>query len=361
MPIWTWLACAPDPAGDGPGPHSGTGTAADFLWDDARVLLVPDRVGVTFFGRDGEPVLARTWTELVGDCDRCGGEGASDDGDGLLLTFTTDGPTSDGAVARLDGDGALDWRVDGLGFPHDAERDPADGTVIVVEVTRSIVSWIAGDGASAERLRVLDRGVAGWEAGLPNGAERFDWEGRSYLLLSHRGLAVAEQAAGFLSLWDVTTPGAPTRVWRFPERGHLRTPHGAVLRRFDGHLWLLYAHSDGTAASSTVGFAWADDPTLPPRYVADLQPVGAEAPFDFLRGVELTTDGSMWLTDSGPGSGASTVPLGRVLSATLPAGLVPSAASGAFGDLTLIDVEPAPFASGLTNPFEGWLWTATFR
>jgi hypothetical protein len=76
--------------------------------------------------------------------------------------------------------------------------------------------------------------------------------------------------------------------------------------------------------------------------------------------VELTTDGQLWVTDSGPGGGASTRSDGRVLHATMPAGLTTSTLTGAFGDQDLIDIVPDPFASGLVNPFEGWLWTNTF-
>ena len=331
-----------------------TGTAPTFLWDDGEVLVVPDGDGLTLFDRDGDRVVSRDWADLVGSCERCGGEGASADGDGLLVSFTTENPVSGGAVARLTGDLSLDWRVDGFAFPHDAVRDPADDTVLIPEIGGSRITWIEGDGASNAPLRRLDTATDGWQAAGPNGAERLDHDGRTYVLFSHRG---GWGGTGFIDLWDITTPGSPVRRWRFPESGALRIPHGPVFRVFGGHTWLVYAHSKATDASSTVGLAWADDPTRPPTYVADLLPVGDEAPLDFLRGVELTSDGQLWLTDSGPGGGGSTRPEGRVLRGRIPADLEPSGRSGAWDDLSFVEFTPEPFATDLVNPFEGWLWT----
>lgn len=344
--------------------ETGAPSPRPLRFDEGAALVVPDGDGLTLFDRDGAEVWARTWTEIAGPCDACGGEGATADGDGLLLAFTTLGVTSGGAVARLDGDGALDWRVDGFGFPHDAVRDPADDAVIVVETAGSRLRWIPGDGSTDEALRALDGVVPGWPGGLPNGAERIDDDGVPYLLLSHRGLGEPRPgttpANGFLSLWDLSDPTAPALVWRFPAVGGLGSPHGAVVREHDGHRWLVWAHSDGLWLGGTVGLAWLDDLRAGPVYVADLQPAGAEAPFEFLRGAELTDDGELWLTDSGPGGGASTQPTGRVLRAELPAGLGPAVESGAWGDQRLVTLEPVRVASGLVNPFEGWIWQAPF-
>ncbi len=358
VPVAAWLAAALGLGCAEPGRTHRPDPEPTFLWDADKVLVVPDGDGLTFLAADGTTTWERTWTEAVGDCDDCGGEGASDDGDGLLLSFTTKGATSGGAVARLDAAGELVWRVDGFQFPHDAERDPADGTVLVPEVGGSEVTWIAGDGSSVDPVRQLDHENPAWEGDLPNGAERFDHEGRSYLLLSHRGLPIPTRAGGFVTCWDLTVPGEPTLVWRYPEEGALHTPHGAVVRWFDGHRWLVYAHTEATLDTGTVGLAWLDDPTLAPEYVADLVPTGPTAPFEFLRGVELTTDGNLWLTDSGTGNGVSLVRDGRVLRATMPQGLSPGGASGSVPDLVSVSFAPEPFADDLVNPFEGWLWTA---
>jgi hypothetical protein len=329
------------------------------LFDANHVLVIPDGRGLVLLASDGTRAFDQSWTTLVGPCDRCGGEGASADGDGLLLSFTTRGPTGGGAVARVSPTG-LDWRVDGFGFPHDAIRDPFDDTVLIPEVTGDRVSWIPGDGSTAVPVRRLDNAVRDWDGELPNGGDRFDHDGRSFLLLSHRGSAFSGNAQGFLTLWDITTAAAPTQVWRYPASGSLRTPHGPVFREYDGQLWLLYAHTDARTDTGTVGVAVTTDPTVLPQYVADLVPDGAGAPFDFLRGVELTDDGQLWLTDSGPGGGTSVFAEGRVLSAPFPSGLVPATESGASSDRHDVAFTPTLFADGFVNPFEGWLWVPTF-
>jgi hypothetical protein len=367
-------ACRPDePAGHtgrhtGSAEHTGAGdllpppTARELAEGD--VLVVPEKQGLTFLRADGSRAWSDTWTAVVGDCAACGGEGASADGDGLLLSFTTEGPTRGGAVARLAADGALDWRVDGFAFPHDAVRDPFDDTVIVPEVGGSRLTWIPGDGTSAEPVRVLEPGMPDWPAKLPNGAERFDFDGRRYLLVSHRGLPTlptrtggSPVPTGLLSLWDLTD-GAPALVWRFPEAGGLDTPHGAVFRVHEGRWWLLYAHTRGAAVGGSVGVAVTDDPTQLPAYVADLVPTGAAAPFDFLRGVDLSADGTLWLVDSGPGNGVGTrEPTGRMLSAPLPDLPAPAGATGVVDtDQVLVDLRPTVLTEGLGNPFEGWWW-----
>jgi hypothetical protein len=329
------------------------------LLDADHVLVVPDGRGLVLLGDDGARVFDTAWTELVGECGACGGEGASPDGDGLLLSFTTDGPLAGGAVARIDGAG-LDWRLDGFLFPHDALRDPTDDTILVTEIARDRLTWIAGDGASAEAVKQLSPGDPEWMGGFPNGSERIDRDGSSYLLLTHRGGGLFGDAEGFLTLWEFVSPEVLDLKWRYPAEGFLHAPHGAVFREHEGELFVLYAHSDGLGdRGSSVGVATTTDLTVAPTYVADLVPEGAAAPFDFLRGVELTDDGTLWLTDSGPGSATSTLPEGRVLRVDLPAGLVATGATGGVDDLVEVPVTPTLFADGLVNPFEGWLWVPT--
>ncbi|MCB9684704.1 MAG: hypothetical protein H6735_06695 [Alphaproteobacteria bacterium] len=347
--------------------HSGVTIVDDLLFDEDHLLVVPDGDALQLLDRDGVAVWRRGWTELFGECSACGGEGASADGDGLLVSFTTTGVTSGGAIGRLGPSGTADFRLDGFLFPHDAIRDPGDGTVIVPQVGSNDVDWVAGDGSAVDPVRTLDHDDADWPGGNPNGAELVRRDGRRYLLLSHRGMLgqpgpLGGTFSGLLSMWDITDPEAPTRLWNFPPTGPLATPHGAVVREWNGETWLLWAHSDGASdRSSTIGVALLPDPALPPTYVADLVPNGVAAPFDFLRGVELTADGELWLTDSGPGGGAGTGGArGRILRATMPV----LAAAGATGSVpdgqVFVDVPVTLVRDNLRNPFEGWLWKSTF-
>jgi hypothetical protein len=327
------------------------------LFDDEHVLVIPDHEGLHFMASDGSLTRSSSWTQLLGSCDRCGGEGSSADGDGLLVAFTTNGFS--GGIARIDLDGTLDFRLDGFSFPHDAIRDPADDTIIVPETFRSQITWVAGDGSSGDSLRSIGLGAPTWQFDDdPNGLERIDAEdGRTYLVESVRG-GNQDPTDGKIRLWDITDPASLSFVWEFPAEGSLYAPHCPILREHEGQWWLIYAHSNGVSDGGSVGLAVTDDVATLPAYVADLVPAGALAPFDFLRGVELTADGWLYLTDSGPGQGLSLVPEGRVMKAPMPSALAPTGASGgAVEGQVLVDLEGMELLlDGLTNPFEGWLW-----
>ncbi|MEZ4241670.1 MAG: hypothetical protein R3F59_37095 [Myxococcota bacterium] len=240
-------------------------------------------------------------------------------------------------------------------------QDPLDDTLVVPETTLNRITWIDGDGRSAFPLRHLGGDAPGGDDQLPNGLQRLDHAGRSYLLASYRS-GSAGAGAGHLSLWDVTAVD-PALVWTFPPDGALDTPHAPVLRERGGRWWLLWAHTHGSAAGGTVGVAWTDDPTVVPAYVADLVAPAPAAPLVYLRGVELTDDGALYLTDGGSLGGiGGTEPRGRLLRAPLPEGLAPTGASGdAHQDQVFVDLESAEILrEALDNPFEGWLWDGGF-
>lgn len=364
LPFLAFVACTPGggtvPTAGQTGDTGGVGTPPTLVFDETRVLVVPHHKGLSLFAHDGTSTAA-SWSTLVGPCADCGGEGASADGDGLLLAFTT-GVGQLGDVARLDGTGALDFRVGVFDFPHGAARDPADGTLIVPESTADRISWIPGDGTSSDPVRQLDADHPQWPGQIPNGIERFDHEGRSWLLASHRGSRSRASPGtdpvpnGLVSMWDITDPQAPTLAWTFPQGGGIDTPHGSIIRERDGRFWLLYAHTEGAEVGGSVGLAVTDDLSIAPEYVADLVPA---EPFTFLRGVELTGDGWLYLTDSG---GTVAAGRGRIVKAPFPADLSPTGASGvAHEDQVFVDLDGAElFAQGLDRPFQGWLWTPTF-
>jgi hypothetical protein len=337
----------------------GSSTSGGRIFDDQHVLVVPDSSGLQLLANDGTSVFFQTWSQLLGGCGGCGGEGSSDDGDGLLVSFTTSGGFGGSGVARIDADGNLDWRVDGFAFAHDAIRDPADDSVLVPEAFNDSVTWIAGDGSSGDPIRAIDGNDAGWEGDQPNGADKVLFDGGVYVLESHRGAPTNPGASGEISFWDISDPAHQTLMWRFPgSNGNLHTPHGCIFRYWNQQWWLIWAHSDGLTNGSSVGLAVTDDPTVMPEYVADLVPTGPDAPFDFLRGVELTDDGWLWLTDSGGFGGFGGGSTGRVFKAPMPTGLQPSGESGdSSNGQTLVDLTGLELMrDGLGNPFEGWLW-----
>lgn len=326
------------------------------LLDDDHVLVLPDGPSLSLVRRDGTRAWERTWEELFGDCALCGAEGATADGDGILVSFTTEGPQSGGAIGRVNGAGGPELRVDGFVFPHDAIRDPADGSIIVPEATADRVSWVL-PGPTPELVRRLDEDDPAWMEDTPNGLEHLELDGRSLLVISHRGQEGGKANTGEITMWDITDPDAPGLLWVFPEHDSVSMPHGAVFRYYGERWWMLYAHSRGAEGGSTVGLAVTDDPTVRPTYVADLLPPSEVAPFEFLRGVELTDDGELWLTDSGIGGFGH----GRLLMSSMP-DLPESALSGSIGDQNFVELGPTEVVmEELYNPFEAWLWLPTWE
>ena len=317
-------------------------------------LVIPDDEGLTFLGLDGIVVDARRWPSLVGDCAVCSGEGASADGDGLLLSYTTSngsgGVQRPGAISRIDARGRLDVRVDGFGFPHDVIRDPTDGSLMIVATATNELVWIDGDGRSNRPIRTLGDEHPEFPP-TPNGADLLQWDGRTYVLLSHRPMR-----QGRITLWDITEPGSPTFVWRFPSVGRLGLPHGPILREIDGAWWLLWAHTRGAGGDGTIGLAVSPAPTVAPTYVADLQPGADVERFRFLRGVELLDDGRLIATDSG--ELAFGVGRGRIFSATFPdLGPPVGGEGGGLGDQVFVPLGPASLMlDELAAPFEAWYW-----
>ncbi|MCB9689477.1 MAG: hypothetical protein H6735_30855 [Alphaproteobacteria bacterium] len=353
--------CTSGDSGDGASPTGDTGTTDDTgrttLPDTDRVLVMSNADGLWLVDTDGNDAWTATWAEMLGSCSGCGGEGASADGDGLLVSYTIGGSMNQSGIARIGSDGSADWSLPGFSFAHDAVRDPLDDTVIVPEASANQIRWVAGDGSSATAVRT----IAGVAITQPNGIERVDLADATLLLSSHRGGAAGgggqgEGASGRIDLWDISSDQA-RELWTYPESGSLHTPHGAVFRQHGGRWWLLYAHSYGVDGShGSVGLAVTDDPTVRPTYVADLVPDTLDA-FVFLRGVELDTDGTLYLTDSGSMNGGSN---GRLVSAAFPT-LSPTGASGAYEDQVFVDLEDEVLLrSGMPNPFEGFLWTPTF-
>lgn len=165
--------------------------------------------------------------------------------------------------------------------------------------------------------------------------------------------------SGSASLWDITEPGRPALEWSYPAEGGLATPHSPILRQWEGRWWLLWAHTDGALPEgSSVGVAVTDDPTELPTYVADLLPPLDAPPWGFLRGVELSDDGVLILTDSssdgwlGPEGDD-----GVFFTSRLPS-LSSTGASGRVGeDQHFVRLESVDTLSeGLPLPFEAWLW-----
>ncbi len=354
---------APAPPGQPPLWDSGTAPERPAelptrLLDDDHVLVVPQSDGLAIHRTDGTRARLMIWSDIAPDCNGCVGEGASADGDGLLVTWSElsfgRAVELQGGLARLAFDGTPTLGPRELAFPHDAVRQPSDGSIAVAEAFADRVAWYTDGDTSGHPIAVLGPREH-LDVPLTNGLDHLAWQGRHLVAITGRGNLQNDPSGGVIELWDLTDPTVPQRLWRFPESGGLDSPHGGSLRWYDGQWWLLYAHTFAVGDVGTIGVATMADPTEPPSYVADLVPAGVD-PLWFVRGVDLTDDGVLLITDSGLDLSGK---IGRILAAPFPT-LPPAATSGAAPDdqvfALLEDVEL--LATDIPNPFEGWLWRA---
>jgi hypothetical protein len=320
----------------------------DRYLDADHYLIQTDQDAITLLDESFTVVASYLLESAIGGaCGAgCFAEGGSTDGDLILGSYVTSAWSFTGGVFAMDHDGVVQFSLEGFGFPHDVVRDPADGTLIVGEAFGD-VTWIAGDGSSATTLRSIDGSTPGMAGTTVNSLDLIEFDGQTWLLVCTR--------SGVLTMWDISVPGSPDLAWRYPASGGLDTPHGAVLREFDGQFYLVYAHTFGGSSrfEGTVGVAVMAHPADPPDYLADLRVPSGLPEFGFLRGVELSTDGVLYLTDAGteyPDAGD----LGKLLTATLPVGLTPSGETGAVGaPQSYVDlVDLAEQRVGLGTPFE---------
>ena len=320
-------------------------------FDEDALLIMPDEDGLQFIASDTSTWRSLSWEDLVPVCDgACYGEGGSTDGDGLLATYVMDTQLFNGGVIELDIDGNLLGGIQGLSFPHDAVRHPADGSIIVAEAF-GFITWYDSGGSP---LFQIDRGTPGWEnqMGTPNGLDLIEYGGSTYLLICSRN--------GVISMWDITAAASASLLWRYPAAGDLDTPHGAVLRELDGTFYLLYAHTLGGPGrgEGSVGVAALSDPAAPPQYLADLVLPPGALPFGFLRGVELTDGGELLITDAGAELVDQGPDQGGLWSASFPA-LAATGATGARGSQVYREFKDmTPLLDGLAMPFEGRLMPA---
>ncbi len=330
-------------------------TCAEDVLDDGHALVVPSGTGLLFLDGDGAPLAAWSWPERVESCTSCFAEGASWDGTHWLATWAqvTGLGEVTGGVVTLDAGGTTVAETLPFNFPHDVFRDPRDGGLVVAETFSSRVTWTP-EGGDGTPYRTIDRGTEGWEAGVPNGMQFLQWDGRDLLLLTLRGDNYAD--GGRVLLWDITERDAPRVVWAFPAEGQLNTPHGARLLCHDGGWLLLVAHTLAMGRDGgTVLVARADAPTSPPAYLADLAPPPDEAPLAFARSAVL--DGpDLIVTDSGLETLNTAGPPGRILRVPLP-DLEPSGATGdALTGQEVVEVPGwQPLREDLLLPFEAWI------
>ncbi len=260
-----------------------TGTAR-IAWHDESAALM------------GEQCLSELWPEdCVGnDCKLFGGILP---GSESLITYTrkdADSGRTFGGVARFTAGRPPTLvetiEVPAMRMPHDVVA--FEGGLAVADTGNSRVLFLD---ASGELVGTLDASVAGFDdCAWVNHLQLVD-EG---LLTTCKGVGTEGGSAdeGFIALWDVSDLDDISRHWRWPESGFVASPH-------DGHVTgdlLLYAHSRGGGPLTgepqlgSVGFArWSG--TSPPTYLGDAK----TDDLGFLRSVELTPDGTLWVNDNG--------------------------------------------------------------
>ena len=267
--------------------------------------------------------------------------GVTTDPTGLILSFSNaSAARAISGVLHFDTqNNAVDWRIDGLRFqeghdlretcltedngeplcrlrmPHAAKWSP-DGDLVIADTLNNRVLLVrppdpgAGEGSGngvGDVISVLDASNDGWgPARWPNNVQVISRDHEVYLLLTYKGSDATQTGhshAGRIMLWEISDPDEPEQVWAFPEDGYLAAVHHALIKRQNGTMIMLYAHSFGASSTydgelGSVGIAKASL-NKAPTYIGDVITSTDEA-LGFVRSAEIIDDGAMLLvTDSG--------------------------------------------------------------
>lgn len=342
----------------------------DPVFDADHVLLVSAIGAIHVLGADGDELDQWDLATYVTD-PACGGqcraEGLTPDGDGMVLNWAQqDGMETVGGLVRMDPvDGALGvtWAMGGWVYPHEVVRDPSGPNFLVADAMLDGVFWVPDDGSGRADAPVarIDEDTEGVDdAHTPNGLALYRDGDRSFLVVSYRGNDAGTPASevGRLLCFDVTDRADPRFLWKFPAEGNLQAPHNPSFHWRDGRWVLLYAHSHGDRGQAgSIGVAQTVDLARAPTYIADLRPDSGE--WGFPRGVALTGDDQLIITDTSTDRG-----LGAVYLADFPTELRPGGESGAFHvdgvDQHFETVETTTFAIGFEQAYRAFLWAPTF-
>ena len=304
-----------------PGPEEGSGALGDLCLAElfpaacsATALANDDATCLIFgadlvAGEDASDTLSLTWGRraarergipgglLTVQIDDIGPRVVTNTGQ---LAYPDD-PTQDGAC-RIDPASDTDCSFQ---MPH-ARLPLDDGREAVADTlnNRVVIVGSGGEDDHAPVWGLLTPTMSG--AWWPNALARLDAD---TILVTYKGrdpVTAGSVNLGRIVAWDVHDDASPTVRWSWPAEGALAAVHGGSLQvDRQGRTWLIYGHAHGASESAatgpdgSVGLAILDDPSLPPRYVADLVLEG-ENPFGFVRAAELVDDDAhLLVTDSG--------------------------------------------------------------
>lgn len=316
-------------------------TVAGVPFDSGHPLVVTHTGGIDLLDNLGELVITASWDGLVpsGVCSLgCQASSITEDSDGILVAWARDGQKGngvDGGILRLKvtrTDIQTDWSIEGYSFPHGAVWSE-EGWVVVADTFQHRVVWMDPEQAGLEQF-VFDQSNEQWgEIYGISGMQLISTGGRSYLLLSniHKNNEDGLVEEGGLGLWDVSDPADITVLWRYPESGYLRNPHGARLVKSSEGWLLTYAHSNALNDSGTVAFATSGEIETQPMYSGEFSADPGVGTLIFPKSVEMTSDGELIILDSafyfGVGSMAN---LGWVYRVPMPVLPVSGKKTGAY-------------------------------
>jgi hypothetical protein len=211
-----------------------------------------------------------------------------------------DDPTQDGAC-RIDPASDTDCSFQ---MPH-ARLALPDGREAVADTlnNRVVIVGSGGEDDHAPVWGLLTSTMSG--AWWPNALARLDAD---TILVTYKGsdpVTAGSVNLGRILAWDLQGD-VPAVRWRWPEEGALAAVHGGSVQvDRQGRTWLIYGHAHGASdrasdgPDGSVGLALFDDPSLPPRYVADLV-LDGDHPLGFVRAAQLVDDDAhLLVTDSG--------------------------------------------------------------
>ncbi len=299
-PLLLLLACT---GGD----TSSLQDSANDTISGATHLVITTKEGIEKRTLDGALETRWVWQEIAEGCDQnCSPEGIQVDGDGLLAAYSA--KKGEGGFLRLKAEGGdlvPDWELQDYAFPHDVITDPSGLGVIVAETADSRILWL--DPLDGSVHETLDDSHADWSYTLPNGLELIQVNGSAYLLMSNKGndLSGGSSTAidGQIVLWDISDPTSPEQVWVYPETGTLGMPHSPVMHKVAGTWVMVYAHSIGVDANDDAGLGSVGVASLPdlvtrPTYLGDGVLPESLGDITHPRGVELSTDGRIYFTET---------------------------------------------------------------
>lgn len=325
--------------------------------DENTLTLVLSADGLMALNQEGETVHFDPWWAQVTteSCSSgCGATGIVTTADGFLAGYANlDGQTS-GALSYVPGTAEL--IAESVVEPAskvDLALDYTEQYWVTAGIDAKGVEWVSRSNPSEVAFR-LDAQHADWQGaeGL-NTLETFNYNGQHLMLLTNEAQAGKANGIpqGSISLWEVSSAGNPSLLWRFPETQDLAQPRGGTVKIVNDILYLFYGQiRDGVGS---VGAAELSDISSLPIIRANIEPPSSLREWVNPVSVEVSENGTLFVADQGTPFGEGVDhDRGWVFQGNLPA----------FGaDLDLMLSEGTELVYYVGTPTDVQLWSGAIE